>query len=173
MAARPILDWSLQTLVLRRLCADRAAALAMVDLVAAGERDEEVQASLKLSESQFKIEVDQIAVAYERLSRAFYAHAKLGGLEAGEISDEAGRELVIIAASLRGGASRTADEVFEEVRGLAFGELVGRIEKSLVEPFAALDRLPALLCAKVRGKGIDESQESADSGDAEGSGDAD
>lgn len=159
MAVRPILDWSLQTLVLRRLCAERPAALSIVELVANGERDDEIQAELGLSESQFKFEVAGIAVAYERLSRAFFAHAKLGDREVGHISEAAGRELANIAANLRGGANRTAGEVLELLRDLAFDELVGRLDKSLVEPFAALDRLPALLSVKDREDGLDESAE--------------
>ena len=147
MAKRPILDWPLQTLALERLCADSVLALAIIEGAADGDSDEELRRSLLLSEAQFEKEVERIAAAFERLSRAFIGHAKLCDQAAFDLNDDARLELVRLAALIRPAENRSPAEVLEQLRRLTFAELIERFDGSLAEPFAILDRLPTILRA--------------------------
>jgi hypothetical protein len=150
--APALLDWSLQTLALRRLCAHRPKALELISLAALGYDDRELLEALRIDENAFDAEVDAIATEYEKLSRAFFAHQSLRTRRVDEIPDLAEKALEAFADSVdladdvvEAGKRLSPRRTLEVLRAASFRELIERIAGDLSAPLAALGSLPRLL----------------------------
>lgn len=160
------LEWSVQTTVLQRLCADRPQALQLMSLLALGITDRELLEELGFDKSRLDLELDLIADDYRQLSRAYFAHHALGARY--DLSMRRGGPLAMLQ-----GAAPVAFETVDRLGGMLFPgspaspdrvleEIASRSFLVLVEKVAG-DPRPLLLDIDLLARSLPKSPASVDS----------
>jgi hypothetical protein len=142
------LEWDVQTLVLRRLCAGRPKALELMRLAALGYGDAELRSALDFDERQFEAEVDAVGLDFQHLSRAFFAHHAIKSRPADDraaLAPAALEALETIGQALYPGQARPPEQLLEELRASTFVALIERIAGDLRPALLSLGTLPRAL----------------------------